>query len=451
MVSAPGGCASACVALAQRLGGDAIRDADPQLRDAAARRIFDTLGALSVGRRVAASGVGPVGVGPVGWGPGAGPVARIRELVAVTRCSEIDDVDARSLVTPGSVVVPAALVLAAESGADGPALLRAVVAGYETMIVLGEGLDGPRLLGRGVWPTYLLAPAAVAAVAASLWELDAARTAEALAIALARAAGVPGRPPGVPTSRWWLCGSAAGDGVLAAEAAAAGLAGDPQLLDRGLGADGTIGFDPARLRAGDPVRLTVVESKPFCAARQVLPAVAAAQVLRERIAGERVAAVTVAVPAAYRAMVDRAQPGDRTSSLQSAQFQVAAALAADPALHDPLRCPPALGDGADRLMRATSVTEDPALSRRYPAIWSARVTVRTEGGGELSELVEQDPGGRRQSTWDELAGKYLRAGSPDAALTAARTACQELPSAALGAAGRLTSAAAASDDQDADN
>ena len=154
------------------------------------------------------------------------------------------------------------------------------------MICLGEGLDGPHLLERGVWPTYLLAPAAAAAVAASLWDLDVERIAEAQAIDSGRAAGVAGRPPRSPTSRW-LCGSAAVDGVLAAEAAAAGLRGDQGLLDRGLGPDGMIGFDPARVRPGDPNRLALVETKPFATARQALPAVEAALAIRNRLGGRR--------------------------------------------------------------------------------------------------------------------------------------------------------------------
>jgi 2-methylcitrate dehydratase PrpD len=366
-------------------------------------------------------------------------LARVRDLCAVIRCSEIDDIDALALVTPGAVVVPVAVVLADQSGADGPALLAAVTAGYEAMITLGEGLNGSGLLARGLWPTYLLAPAAAAATAASLWGFDAQRTAEALAIALARAAGVAGRPPREPTSRWWLCGCAAVDGVLSAQAAASGLAGDPGLLERGLGADGALNFDSARLRSGDPVRLELVDAKPFCSARQVLPAIQAAMAIRERIGDRAIEAVSVEVPAAYRAMVDRPAPTDRTSSLQSAQFQVAAALSGDPVLYDPIRASPTLGAVAQSWMEATSVRAARDLSARYPAIWSARLSVRLGDGQMQSELVEEAPGTRLQSGWDELLAKYIRAGSDPAQAEALLGACQNLGSAGPACAGPLLS------------
>lgn len=422
MVTSVPGDAGFCVQLARRLGEDALREPGPETADLAARRVFDTLGALAVGQRLP-------GRATLSSALHAGILDDVRDLCALTRRSEIDDIDPLGLVTPGAAVVPTALALGGLLGVEGSRLLAAVIAGYETMITLAEGLDGARLLGRGVWPTYLLAPVATAAVAASLWRLDVARTADALALALARAAGVAGRPPREPTSRWWLCGCAAADGLLAAEAAGAGLAGDPGLLERGLGSDGAIGFDATRLRPGDPLRIEVVETKPFCVARQVLPAVAAAQALRARLGARAVEAITLAVPVAYRGMVDRPAPVDRASSLQSAQFQVAAALSDDPVLHDPVRSPPILGRRAGELMRATTVVEDPVLSTRYPAVWSARVLVRTIDGDEMSELVFEYPGEGPAAGWEELVGKYVRAGWAHARAESLARVCRELSSA----------------------
>ena len=118
---------------------------------------------------------------------------------------------------------------------------------------------------------------------------------------------------------------------------------------------------------------------------------------------------------------------------------MAAAITADPALDDPLRAPPVLGEIAERVMGMTTVIEDPELSRRYPSVWSARVTVRTEDGEERSELVEQEPGAIPQRGWDELAAKYRRAGCGDEAVEAARASCAELRFAGPGAARRLLS------------
>src|SRR5581483_1607582 len=78
------------------------------------------------------------------------PVAR---HCAWARLSEIDDIHLASATTPGGVIVPAALTLAAECGADGAALARAIAAGYEAIVRLGRAIDGPHALYRGVWPT----------------------------------------------------------------------------------------------------------------------------------------------------------------------------------------------------------------------------------------------------------------------------------------------------------
>lgn len=424
MVSSSGAGEGAVARLARRLGDGEFCAPSAALADAAARRVFDTLGALAIGQRVARV--------PASGRFESDMLGRIRRLCAVIRCSEIDDIDPLGLVTPGAIVVPVALLLAQESGADGEALLASVIAGYEVMVALGEGLDGARLLARGVWPTYLLAPAATAAAAASLWGFDEQRMTDALAIALARAAGVAGRPPREPTSRWWLCGAAAADGVLAADAAALGLAGDPALLERGLGPDQTIGFDSARQREGEPIRLTVTETKPLCTARQALPAVEAALAIRPRLAGRPVESIEVAVPEAYRAMVDRPAAADRISTIQSVQFQVAAALSEDPVLLDPIRAQPRLGESGRQLMSCTSVVADAELSTRYPAVWSARVTARLAGGEELTESSLEIPGTRSPAGWEELAAKYSRAGMDGPKINSLLDACKALPSAGRG-------------------
>jgi len=104
---------------------------------------------------------------------------------ALARASEIDDIHLASMTTPGGIVIPAALTLAATRPAiTADELAAAIVAGYEAMTRLGRAIDGPSVLYRGIWPTYFAAPFAVAAVAARILKLDATQTAHALALAL---------------------------------------------------------------------------------------------------------------------------------------------------------------------------------------------------------------------------------------------------------------------------
>src|SRR5439155_14687040 len=107
----------------------------------------------------------------------------------------------------------------------------AIVAGYEAMIRFGAAIDGPTVLYRGIWPSYFAAPLGVAAVAARLMRLDAARTAHALATALIMLTPGTGHHAAPTTARWLAVGHSAARGLAAALAAHAGFTSDLELAD----------------------------------------------------------------------------------------------------------------------------------------------------------------------------------------------------------------------------
>jgi 2-methylcitrate dehydratase PrpD len=89
---------------------------------------------------------------------------------ALARMSEIDDIHLASTTTPGAIVIPGAVAVAAMlPNTDPAALAAAMIAGYEVMVRLGQAIDGASILYRGIWPTYFTAPVGVAAVAARLF------------------------------------------------------------------------------------------------------------------------------------------------------------------------------------------------------------------------------------------------------------------------------------------
>jgi len=75
--------------------------------------------------------------------------SRLAGWCASARLTEADDIHLTSCTTPGSVVVPTALHLAAaglfQTWGD---FATAVLAGYETLIRIGYVIDGPRILVR---------------------------------------------------------------------------------------------------------------------------------------------------------------------------------------------------------------------------------------------------------------------------------------------------------------
>src|SRR5580704_8138146 len=147
-----------------------------------------------------------------------GPVPDLATACALARLSEIDNIHLASGTTPGGVVIPAALVIAATRGVtDTAAICEAIVAGTEAMVRLGTAIGGPAILYRGIWPTYFAAPFGVAAVAARLWDLDAAQTANALALALALSSAGVGHHNAATTARWFALGNAPRNGLAAAQ------------------------------------------------------------------------------------------------------------------------------------------------------------------------------------------------------------------------------------------
>jgi hypothetical protein len=127
----------------------------------------------------------------------------------------------------------------------------------------------------------------------------------------------------------------------------------------------------------------------------------------------------VAVPAAYRAMIDQPRPRTRLASIASVQFQLSAALTGEEALFDVVRhapAPPAI---------PTRVIVDGRLSALYPQAWPARVRLRSAAGDEATYTVlggdEPLPG------WHELRVKHARLGAlAPTELDALRAACRAI-------------------------
>jgi len=411
---------------------------DAATLDAARARVFDTLGALVVGlqtpegRALRASAERASGKGTA-----LDPTERCRLYVGATRATELDDIDVVSCTTVGSVVVPVALTLAArQPRADGRAVLAAVVAGYEAMQRLGRAMGGATLIYRGVWPTYVTAPFAAAATASKVLGLDAAATARALGLALTRTSSVPPAALSRFGFRYYSLGCAAIDGSGAAFAAAVGVEADADALAGFAQRVGTT-LDAAELTrvVGAPWLVREVDSKLWPTSRQALASVAAFRELKvtpeEADAIER---IVVAVPSAYRGMVDRAAaPTTRIESMIGVQHQLALATYAPLVLDDALRrsvsTPPAFA----ALMAKVEVRADEALDAQFPRKWGGRVTVRLRSGEERThEVLDPDGGAARPLDLAAIRSKYAHifAASdlrqPDGWLRATRDRCERL-------------------------
>jgi len=300
---------------------------------------------------------------------------------ALTRLSEVDDIHLAAMITPGAVVIPAALTIAATLLPNPTALSEAIVAGYDAMVRLGLALDGPTILYRGIWPSLIAAPLGVAAAAARLFDLSAEQAANALALALTLAAPGVGHHNASTGSRWFAIGSAARNGLLATQAARAGFTSDLNLLE-GSFFHAVFGIIP-RVGAltddlGAVAKLTEASFKPWCAARQTM---AAAQALRELldggVAAADITAIDVCVPPPFLKMVDHGIVGGRVARLTSQPYQIALAALVPELAFDVAQAREVSTDIL-RFMNKVTVRADETLIENFPREWHARVRAHTQ-------------------------------------------------------------------------
>jgi 2-methylcitrate dehydratase PrpD len=414
---------------AEQLASVSYAAIDAAAQTAARQRLLDTLAAAALGHHTPE---GRLLEGYSGRGHGSGPTCRL--LTGAARSTEVDDIDLPGCTTVGAVVVPVAVTMAAAAPAvREAALLSAVVAGYEAMTRLGRAISGATLLYRGVWPTYVTAAFGAAATTARLLELDAAATARALALALARTANLPAAALARFGYRYYALGCAAVDGCDAALASAAGVEADLEGLAafaERLGA--TLDLVEFSSELGAPWRVASVDTKPWPTSRQALASVAAFREL-ELPPLENIERIVVAVPPAYRAMIDRpALPNNRIESMLSVQYQLGLAAFAPETLDDAVRETLPQDPRIAALMQKVEVRADDDLAAQFPTTWGSRVTLELRAGASATAGVLSPPGsGTRALSWEELTAtleRVLAASGlrPGPRLAALATRCERL-------------------------
>lgn len=412
---------SSLLALAEFVQSSALRALPEERRDRVQRHLIDTLGAMKAGLRLKEG----ISAGEFAAHDGSRHAA-IAAACAAARCTEVDDIHLSSCTTPGSVVIPVALALAASRDLrTWQEFLAAVTAGYEIMIRVGYAINGPAILAKKVWPTFFAASLGAAAVASRVFQLDIRQTAGALATALTFTAGTsaPARSP--ESSRWLSLGVAAANGVTAAAAARSGIAGPEDLLERYAARVAGVSISTNRLlqNLGDTFLFDEIGMKPYPIARQALAAV---EGIRELMAQERIKArdiekIMIGVPDAQRWVIDHPElPSTRMESIVSVQYQIALQVVAPDERIVISSGRPFLNDAMRTIMAKIRVRHTPDLEKHYPAAWPAKVEIRAMGRRLQREVLHPHGDAKSPLDWRECSAKFIALGGPVAVIEQVR-------------------------------
>jgi 2-methylcitrate dehydratase PrpD len=412
-----------------------------EVRHYARRHLLDTVGVMIAGAAGDVAGRAEkmlAALRPAGRIPVPGRARRADLLDAAFLAGtgahgiELDDGFRQGSVHPGCVVGPVALALAYDCGASGPALIEAIVAGYETTIAIGRACH-PALRQRGFHPAAAVGVFGATAAAGKLRALSTAQLANALGIAASSAAGLFAFVNGGADIKRLHAGHAAREGLQAALLAELGVEGPPDVIEARDGfmqafafghseAPRTVALPPAT-----PFGITDCYIKPYPCCRHIQPAVEALIGLLndERIAAKDVQRIEVAT---YRIAAEHASTGwdDFASAQLSFPYLIGLALKFRAIKFEhfsqEIRSDPSFA----AIARKLKVTAPAEIDRLYPRLRPARVTVTT-AGGNFTRQADEALGSRIVPLDDTgLQAKFLDLVGPVLGATAARDLCQRL-------------------------
>lgn len=182
---------------------------------------------------------------------------------------EYDDAHRASSSHPGCCVIPAALAVGEEIGADMKEVLLGIVAGYEAYTRIGI-LAAPELLERGYHPHAILSNFGAAAVVAKMYRFSFEKTLHAMSIAMSHCSGTTEYTSTGGSVKRVHAGIGTRNGIRAAQMANAGITGPSGFLTGRKGLYRTflqkeVSEDKAAIFALDaPFEIARLWLKPYC-------------------------------------------------------------------------------------------------------------------------------------------------------------------------------------------
>ena len=309
---------------------------------------------------------------------------------------EFDDIFRDGLYHPGVAVIPAALALAEDTGADGDLFLRAVIAGYEVSNRIAAAVNPAHY---DYWhTTATIGFFGGTAASAVLLRLTASESAHALASAGTMAAGLQQAFRAEAMSKPLHAGRAAEGGVLAARMAKAGITGALDILE------GAAGFGAAMSRnvdwtgavagLGSDWTIERTTQKNHAACGHVHAAVDAVKeiVTANKLSAESIHRIEAGSYKKSLEICGNADPKTAFEAKFSLPYCLGAVIATG-AVRIAAFTPEALANPVIRTLAAkVEHTVDPECEAGFPRRRSARVTIQTEDGRQFSHYARTRKG-----------------------------------------------------------
>ncbi|MCP4187356.1 MAG: MmgE/PrpD family protein, partial [Gammaproteobacteria bacterium] len=308
---------------------------------------------------------------------------------ALTHITETDDLHRTSVTHPGCVVIPAALSLGEKLNSSPQQILTAILHGFEAMCRIGAAV-GP--MHYKVWHnTATCGPFGSAMAAATLLGLDDEQTLHALGNAGTQSSGFWQFMETGAMSKHLHAGRACESGLLAAELAASGFTGSPEILEGTKGMFAGMCIDPIPdnilTDADGPWQLPLTSIKPWPSCRHTHPAIDCALELQGQLNYEVIDSIEIDTYQAALDVCDRPQPKSEYQAKFSLYHCISIALLDGKVTLD------SFNHGAinrtTQLRQATSINVVNPYASNYPDSWGSAVRITTKNG-ETLEVSRKD-------------------------------------------------------------
>ncbi|MFC1816183.1 MmgE/PrpD family protein [Thermodesulfobacteriota bacterium] len=331
---------------------------------------------------------------------------------------ELDDVVNEASLHPGVTVMSTALAAGHMAGCTGKQLIEAIVAGYETVVRLGIGLDPSAHYARGFHPTATCGTMGSAITAAKSLKLNPKEMINALGISGSQAAGsMEFLADGAFTKRFHA-GWAAHSGLLAALLAREGFTGPTTIIE------GKFGFlkaysprpNPDRILKGwgQPFQVLKTSIKPHaCCRYKQGPIDGILKIMRaNRLAATDIESVTLGIlktgfPIIVQPEMLKLNPKTIVDAQFSMPFGAAVAILYGSATLEEYTKEKLHAPEVKDMMRRIRCVEAPELEKEFPQKWPAIITIKTTSGQEFKVKIDFPRGDPENPlSPDELIQKF---------------------------------------------